>query len=350
MSRWQISVLGIAAVLVACAVDDSVERAAARQAIHGGEVVAEGADPAVGLLEFASGNFGSGTLISPRVVLTAGHVAGGNIQGFFLGSGTPIRRGVDTTASSAMRKIAIAEKRQHPSYECKTDCEAWKGWNLDMALIVLAEPITDVAPVRFGGAPEKGAICRTVGFGDFVADWDAADGAPFVKQKRTATSTVTTVRKYVFETSWLTGVADSGDSGGPIYCDVGGAPNLVGTVAYHTDGEGAQHVDEWYARTDVAMPWIEEQLRGLGETWPPPQNVEAPVPSEDAGGELDAGAIEPSAPNRETDEGGGCSTSKRLPASNVIPWVLLSLGLAARRKNRRHAEPRTEPRSFAPTP
>lgn len=330
---------------VACGAPELDSSGEVTQAIHGGEVVAAEGDPAVGLLEFASGNFGTGTLISPRVVLTAGHVAGGNIQGFFLGRGKPIRRGVDTSASDTMRKVPIAEKIIHPSYECKTDCEQWKGWDLDMAIIVLAEPVTDVAPVRFGLLePSKEAVCRTVGFGDFVADWDAADAAPTVKEKRSASSTISRVRPYVFETTWLDGVADSGDSGGPILCEREGISNLVGTVAYHTDGEGAQHVREWYARVDVAMPWLEERLRALGETWPPSQNLDPEPPVEEPDAAIvestpDASSSEPEpepeATKGTSDEAGGCSLSRSPePSPSAFSWGILLLAVCCVRRRR----------------
>lgn len=329
----------LALCAAACAASgDKSDSVTVQQAIQGGSV--EAAEPAVGLLEFASGNFGTGTLISPRVVLTAGHVAGGNIQGFYMGPGKPIGRGVNTSASDTMRKIPITEKRIHPSYECKVDCDQWKGWNQDVSIIVLATPVTDVAPARFGtGAPQKGTICTTVGYGDHVADWDASDAQPTVKEKRTATSTVSTVLTRTFETTWLTGIPDSGDSGGPVFCDDQGQRSLLGTVAYHTDGDGPQHTREWYMRIDVIMPWIEEQLKSLGEPWPPPQNA-APVSTEDAGsGTPDAAALADAGHSNTTPatpgESSGCTSAGRTrdaePVSSLLATCLCALALVRRR-------------------
>lgn len=327
-------------LLAACSSEASTPATSMQSApILGG--AAEDAYPGVGLLEFASGNFGTGTLISPRVVITAGHVAGGNIQGFWLGKGIPVPRGVNTTSSDSMRKIAIASKVIHPSYQCTTNCDQWKGWDLDVSLIILATPITDVAPARFGTMiPAKGATCRAVGFGDYIPDFDAADASPVVKQKRSGISVVSTLRPYTVETTWnpLTangGIPDHGDSGGPLYCDEAGHETLVATVAFHTDGEGALHSKEWFMRTDVAMPWIEEQVRAAGDAWPPPQNAAIAV-SVDAGTDasssgIDASGSEDSGPNpAQPGASSGCSVMPHSSHEKTSSSPLSALfGLAA---------------------
>lgn len=329
----------LACALTACAVEASAPDEI-RQPILGGQV--ESGHPAVGLLEFSTGNFGTGTLIAPNVVLTAAHVVRGNIQGFFLGQGMPIGRGPNTASSDTMTKYELAEKIVHPSYECDAlgkdagaDCAEWGDIAYDVGLVFLTEPVAGVAPVRFGtAAPNKDDVCLAVGFGDFVADWDAADAAPTVKQKRSAESAVRNVRETEFETRWISGIPDSGDSGGPLFCnDTSGQRSLLGTTAYHRDGEGPAHQREWFMRTDWAMGWIEREIVARGGSWPPPANLDAPSDAgagEEAGVDAGAATATPNVPEEE----GGCQASSQRSA-----WLaLVALALVAGRRSRRRAE------------
>ena len=56
------------------------------------------------------------------------------------------------------------------------------------------------------------------------------------------------------EVKYKTGIADHGDSGGPLIC--GGS--VVGTVSCHADGAWPQHLSEYYARLDKAGSWVNQ--------------------------------------------------------------------------------------------
>jgi hypothetical protein len=226
----------------------------------------EPGQPAVGLLEFSTGNFGTGTLISPTVVLTAGHVTYGDITGFYLGPGKPSPSGPSFEASAGMRKVPILDKIDHPSYKCVgTACDEWGTLRLDIGVVHLAEPIFDIPPEPLGSAaPAIGWACTTVGYGEYdITDADVPIerelGAPldyWLKQKRSCDVTISQVGLDLITTKFLTGIADGGDSGGPLFCD----GKLVGTVAYHTDGDWPDHRVEAYTRVLPAQPWIEDRL------------------------------------------------------------------------------------------
>ena len=303
-----------------------------KQAIQGGDV--ERARANVGLLEFASGNFGTATLITPRVVVTAGHVVGGNIQGFFTGEGRPIFRGPDTSVSAEMQKHAVSAKLTHPSYQCTTDCEKWKGADLDLGLVLLDAPAAEYVPGALGGgALAKGATCSTTGYGNHVLDWDAGDAAPYVKQKRSAAVRLLSMDASELGVTWVSGISDHGDSGGPLFC----GDALVGTTAYHVDGDGPEHREEFYVRIDAALPWIREQVLAWGDTTLEPKGT--PAPSE---GAPDAAPAPPvTSPAEAPASAGGCSAAPRSPASGAL-LAGAALAIAGAVVRRRHGVKRTE--------
>lgn len=234
-----------------------------RAAILGG--VVDQQDPQVGMLEFASGRFGTATLIAPDVVLTAGHVVGGNIQAFYTGTGIPSGQLDNTTSSPTMVRHEIGAKIVHPSYQSGTLADTCGdvsgGVILDVGLVQLVEPITDVAPFDLDATvPQVGDVCRSVGFGmhesevpDASADRDMAT----VKQKREADETVLSLGPPCLLLDRGTGIAAEGDSGGPLFCN----SKIVAVVTSHSDSSSVVlHRQESYTRIDLALPWIQQQV------------------------------------------------------------------------------------------
>jgi hypothetical protein len=249
------SVLGLFSVVAfgagcAPAADEAIAPGRA-DALQGGAV--DNGHPAVGLLWFDGGGFCTGSLIAPDVVLTAGHCIedGGSAMIFYTGTGTA-QDVFSTTPPPGMVAHPMAAAVAHPDY--KPSDEDCPNSTIDIGLVRLATPITDVTPLAWVHAEDvtaTGTTCDGVGFG--LHDEGALETAA---QKRTGTERVTGSAKTSIEVTMGSGIADSGDSGGPLLC--GGV--IAGATSCHIDGSFPDHQVEQYARVALAAPWIEQQI------------------------------------------------------------------------------------------
>ena len=253
--------LGLLA-LAACSAEadegpSATEGASAEEAINGGKV--ERAYPAIGLLRFASGSFGSGALIAPNVVLTAAHVALGKPNTFFFGAVVPGKN----PSPENMQSVPIKEWVVHPCYD-KPDGPGCPG-KLDVAVVRLAKPVTTVAPIpRYAGDvrlfwglynPFVGDVCVAVGFGAHLTPTDKNPNAFSLGTRRSARSQVAEVGTTEIVVRWVTGIATSGDSGSPLLCD----GKIVGTVRGSADKSnvGVERTREAYVRIDRVAEMVD---------------------------------------------------------------------------------------------
>jgi hypothetical protein len=203
----------------------------------------------VGLVWISGGGFCTGTLIAPDVVLTAGHCVADPVEGFYTGQGTP-------TANMGPEPVAgmIAHPADqtiaHPEYATGSGCPNSAH---DIGLVHLASPITGIAPVPYAtaGGPTVGSSCVAVGYGTHTAS-----GTDTVEAKRSCTEIIQSTATTALQVTVGTGLADHGDSGGPLICN-----NVIaGATSCHTDGDWPGHHIEYYARIDNASDWIAQTI------------------------------------------------------------------------------------------
>jgi hypothetical protein len=94
--------------------------------------------------------------------------------------------------------------------------------------------------------PAVDSTCTAVGYG--IHDED--DGTITSKKKRSATEIVESANSESITVRMLSGIADDGDTGGPLLC--GGA--IAGVATYKDDGVFPNHIRENYATIDAA--WV----------------------------------------------------------------------------------------------
>jgi hypothetical protein len=247
MPRSGLTAVALSLCCACASAHDPSPTGTARQHVTHGS--ADGADPAVVALLDAEGRaICSGTLVGPRVVLTAAHCNIGprSYSGFRAFFGESVR-GEGT-------RIDLVEARPHPAFEPDTYAN-------DLALLALAER-APTEPVPLLAAPADaalmGATVRVVGYG--TTSGTAIDSG----EKRQGTAAVSEVGATTITLRPAPSQPCSGDSGGPQFLAVGGAESLA-AVTSHGDSTCADHATG--TRVDAYLdsfvrPYLESMMPG----------------------------------------------------------------------------------------
>lgn len=197
----------------------------------------------------------TGTLIAPRVVLTAGHCAAAGIS-------TRIFIGDDVTGEGTI--VRVQEAITHPGYRPPSEYD-------DLTVLILTEAIPDVVPAPICSLPAliSATVLTLVGYG--TTDTDGVDGYGIRRKVQVGIASEDPGYGARYETEFVGGAmnlnSDSckGDSGGPAYVWIDGGFELAGATSRGTRSAGRICGDGGiYTKIPAYRDWIVSVAGPLG--------------------------------------------------------------------------------------
>jgi len=212
----------------------------------------------------------SGTLIAPRVFLTAGHCVGDG-----------------ATAARVWFDSDLRDNEEYP-YGGKTSYEGvpvphplylWGGSDPhDVGVVILDEPVKGIEPGRLPapdllaqlkkdrvleGGYEEGVYFRSVGYGGDLASWPPPE-LVYERVRQVSESEYVALTKVHLHLSQKAVFDESGscfgDSGGPVFWDEPDGDEII--VAVTSSGDGQCVATGFNYRVDIPymLEWIEDQV------------------------------------------------------------------------------------------
>jgi secreted trypsin-like serine protease len=309
--------LGLAAS-AACAQPlegDGVEIGDTSQEIVGGTATTEYPSVAFLYSEFSDSDDAqlcSGTLITPRVILTAAHCVefqNGAPAQYVAYFGTNV---VAETDGGEIDTIPITAYEYHPNWNID-NLEAGN----DIGLVALGRPIQGVTPIDINRAPLEdhiGEEVQLVGWGR-----TSGEGEDF-GIKREATTTLTAAENLLIQYGSASANTCQGDSGGPNFMTIDGIDVIAGITSYGNVGCNDYGVG---TRVDKFTSFIDDFIRVHDPSAAPPSDGDA---EDDATAPAGAAAQEAGAPIN-----GGCSASGMSGPHAALALALLVLAMSGLR-------------------
>lgn len=198
-----------------------------------------------------------GTLVHESYLLTVAHCA------------TDLTVGASLDVNGVAH--SVAEVILHPSWQDRDE--------FDIAMVRFDAPVTGVVPIQlYRGADELGSVVTIVGRGVTATGLVGEAGAQEDARLRRATNVVTAVNEQFIEIVFerdqeagiteLEGVGAAGDSGCPVFIEVGGERYLAGLNSYGDEANassvGAYGSRDYQTRVSRFLDWLD----GIVGTWP----------------------------------------------------------------------------------
>ncbi len=313
--------LGLA-LSAGCTLVDEADIGASQAQVVGGTPTTE--YPAVAFLysEFSdtdAAQLCSGTLITPRVILTAAHCVefpSGAPERYLAYFGSTV---LDDTDPVGTEPIDITKYEFHPTW----NIDDLEGGH-DIGLVLLSRPVQGIAPMRINRKPVDGLVGQDV----HLVGWGrtTGEGEDF-GLKREATTDLTSANDLLIEYGSATANTCQGDSGGPNFMTIDGQEVIAGITSYGSvgcDQYGVGTRVDHFAKSYIEPFVAENDPGGL-------------LPDDTSGGGQggtdDAAAGAPQSQEPE-EVSGGCSAAGdggALASAFALLLVVVSLRTAHRR-------------------